>query len=163
MEYQVKALGKTCAGTGDPLAPGSVCHSVLVERNGDLVRLDFSHAGWSGPPEHAVAHWKTVVPLPPNPLAQKLDPDQLYQYFEQLQEEASPATESTQYVLALLLLQKRRLRLESSRSDGEDEWLELSGARGEGEYLIRNLKLPDAETQQLQYALRMHFASGGAA
>ena len=47
MDYHLKPLGKTCATTGKPLAPGSVCHSVLVERDGMLMRLDFSDEGWT--------------------------------------------------------------------------------------------------------------------
>ena len=39
MDYRLKPPSKTCAGTGRPLVPGSTCHSVLVEKDGDQVRL----------------------------------------------------------------------------------------------------------------------------
>ncbi|TXT22324.1 MAG: hypothetical protein FD138_3515, partial [Planctomycetota bacterium] len=35
-EYNVKPVGRICAGTGQELMPGSLCHSVLVEKDGDL-------------------------------------------------------------------------------------------------------------------------------
>ncbi len=48
------------------------------------------------------------------------------------------------YVLALLLLQKRRLELDGSRLDGEIEYLVLIGTKGEGPFEVRDEQL-DAE------------------
>ncbi len=159
MEYHLKPIGKTCAASGQPLAPGSLIHSVLVERHGELVRLDYSPEGWSGPPKGAIANWRTLVPVPAADGPIKFDVDQLQRYFEQLSDEFSPNTEKLRYVLALLLLQKRRLRLENARTDGDDEVLELSGTHGEGNYEIRNLRLAELETRQLQQELRSHLSS----
>jgi hypothetical protein len=149
MEYHVKPIGKTCAATGEELVPGSVCHSVLVERDGQWVRLDFSEVGWSGPPEETLGYWRCVVPEPatkPRPL----DADALMRCFEQMSEEASPAQDKFLYVLALLLLQKRRLRIEGSRRDGEAEYLELIGRHGEGPFEVRDQQLSDEEIERLQ-------------
>lgn len=159
MEYHLKPLGKTCAGTGQPLAPGAVCHSIVVEQNGELQRLDFSEEGWQGPPPHALGYWKTQVPADPAAGRVRLDPEQLMRYFEQLSEEASPVHDRLRYVLSLLLLKHRKLRLENSRGEGGDEVLELSGVHGEGMFEIPNLRLSDAETQQLQNELRVNLSA----
>lgn len=152
MDYQLKPLGKTCASTGQPLTPGTVCHSVVVEREGRLLRLDYSEAGWQGPPPDAIGYWRTVVP-PVEP-ARRIDPDSLMRYFEQLSEEASPRAETMRYVAALLLLKWKRLKLDDVRTDEEGEWLLLSGTRGEGVFEVRNLQLPDAELARLQHELK---------
>ena len=158
MDYQLKPVGKSCAATGADLSPGSTCHSVLVERNGRFVRLDYSEAGWGGPPDGAVGHWRCRVPLQDDARPKPLDAEALLRYFEQLCEDANPAREKFAYVVSLLLLQKRKLRVEGSRLDGEIEYLQLVGAQGEGPFEVRDQLLTEEEIEQLQTALSAHLA-----
>ena len=152
-DYNVKPIGRTCAATGRELVPGSLCHSVLVEKQGQLLRFDFAEDGWQQPPEGMVAHWRCVVPEPVVTKNQPLNPDELMQQFEQLCEEASPAQDKFRYVLALLLLQRRRLKLDGTRTiDGQD-FLELTSARGEGTFLVPDQQLDDEQVQRLQESL----------
>lgn len=153
MDYRFRPISKLCAKTGQPLQPGSVCYSVLVDRDGTLERLDFSEAGWSGMPENGVGYWKCVVPQPVTHDAKTLDPEQLFGYFEQLVEETNPRQQKICYVLALYLLQRRRLKLDGSCVKDDVEILQLSGSRGEGPYEIRDQQLPKAEITELQQAL----------
>lgn len=150
MEYHFRPLGKNCAATGGPLEPGSIVESVLIERQGNFERLDFSPSGWSGMPSEALARWRCRVPVPQRQTETPLDPDALLSYFEQLVEDANPAHDKLRYVLALFLLQRRRLRLDGSRSDDDQDVLELSGSRGEGPYEIADQQLAEAEIKQLQ-------------
>ena len=158
MEYEFRPIGKKCAGTGADLVPGSVCHSVLVEKNGDFERLDFSESGWQGAPDGAVGSWKCYVPKPAEVRKQALDSNALFAYFEQLVESANPAQENLRYILGLLLLQKRKLKLDGSRQEGADEYLQLSGNQGEGSYEVRDPHLSDEQMQQLQHELNAHLA-----
>jgi hypothetical protein len=157
MDYHFKPVGKTCSATGKPLAPGSMCRSALVEQNGQWVRLDYSLEGWTGPPSQAIGYWLTKVPEQVGP--PKLDPEQLMRYFEQLTEEASPSHDETRYLLALMLLQQRRLRLEEVRMDGDGDVLVLSGLRGEGTFEVPHLHLDDAAIQDRQSQLRQQLAA----
>lgn len=159
MDYHLKPLGKKCAATEQPFEPGLLCHSVVVEVNGELVRLDFSEEGWTGPPEGTLGHWTCLVPIPSETKAKPLDTDALMRYFEQLEEDGNPTQDKFRYVIALLLLQKRRLKLDGSQKDGEIEYLELSGARGEGPFLVRDQHLEDEEIAQLQSSLNTHLAA----
>lgn len=152
-DYNVKSIGRTCAATGKDLAAGSVCHSVVVEKNGELLRFDFSPEGWTEPPHGAIAHWSCVVPEVVVSAKKGLDPDDLMRQFEQLCEEASPAQDKFRYVLALLLLQRRRLKLDGTKLVDDQEFLELSGARGEGTFLVLYQQLDDVEVQQMQEAI----------
>lgn len=159
MEYQFRPIGKKCAATDEDLVPGSACYSVLVEKDGELQRVDFSENGWKGPPEGALGVWKCVVPKPAEVRHEPLDTTALMTCFEQLTEEASPAREGLRYILALLLVKKRRLRLEGSRTEGEDEYLQLAGAQGEGAYEVRDLDPSDQDIQQWQRELNVYLAS----
>lgn len=157
MDYHFPPLGKTCSATGKLLVPGATCRSALLEQNGQQVRKDFSLEGWTGPPLGAIAYWVTQVPERTGP--PKLDPEQLMRYFEQLTEEASPSHDQTRYLLALLLLQQRRLKLEGVRSDEDGDVLVLFGMRGEGNFEVPHLQLADAEVTERQNALRLQLAA----
>jgi len=159
VEYQFRPIGKKCAATGADLVPGRNCYSVLVEREGELQRLDYSEAGWTGPPEGALGVWKCLVPKAAEVRHEPLDTSALMRCFEQLTEEASPAREGLRYILALLLMKKRRLRLETSRIDGADEYLQLAGAQGEGAYEVRDLKPSEEDILQWQRELNVYLAS----
>ena len=153
MDYQLKTIGKTCAGTGEPLEAGTSCHSVLVERNGELLRLDYSEAGWKGPPEDSVGEWLAIVP-DDDPKPKVIDTEALMRYFEQLSEDPNPAHDQMHYVLALLLLQKRRLRFDGQRTDEDgNEFLQVIGSKSEGPFEIADQELDDTEIANLQAIL----------
>lgn len=153
MEYNIKPIGRTCSGTGQTLAPGAACYSALVLENGKLVRLDFDAATWQGPPENAVAHWQSEVPADRETPGNPLDPDALFEYFERISEDEGDFQQKMRYVLALLLVRKRRLQIEGSRDDGDESFLQLSGARGEGRYEVRDPELSETEIEELQSQL----------
>ena len=150
MDYHVRPLGKTCAGTGQTLAPGAKVVSVLVDQEGELTRLDYSTEGWQGPPEGTIGQWTCEVPKPEATDARNVDPGVMLSYFEQVIEDANPAQEQIAYVLSLYLLQRRRLRLEGAREDEGIQYLQLVGSRGEGPYEVRDQQLSDDEIKRLQ-------------
>lgn len=158
-EYQVRPLGKKCAATGAELVPGSVCWSALIDKDGELERQDFSADAWQGPPEKSVATWQCVVPKAAETKRNLFDPQSLMSFFEQLTEDAQPGQDPLRYVLALLLLQKRVLRLDGSRDSNGDEFLQLSGVHGEGAWEVRDLDLTDEEMHALQAELSARLAA----
>jgi hypothetical protein len=153
VDYHLKSVSRTCAGNGREFIPGETCYSVLVERNGEVIRRDFCEEGWSGPPDNSIAEWQTVVPdFAAKP--KTVNTESLMTYFEQLCEDANPAHEQLRYVLALLLLQKRRLRLEGSRTDEDgNEFLEFIGSKSEGPYEVQDSDLTEKEIAGLQATL----------
>ena len=157
MSYQVKPLGKVCAGSGEPLAPGTTCYSVLVERDGKTVRLDYSSEHWSGAPDDAIGFWKSDIPEDVAPERRKpLEPHELMTLFEQLGDSPNPNQEKMRYVLALLLTRKRRLVMEDTWEDGEIPYLRFSGTHGEGTFDVRDQQLENDEIQQLQVQLEAY-------
>ena len=159
MDYHLKPIGKTCASTGKVLVPGSTCYSIVVERDGELTRLDYSEEGWSGPLEDTLGQWKCVVPEPAEMKAKPIDAHALMRYFEQLTEDHNPSQEKFRFVLALLLLQKRRLKVEDSRQEDDTEYLELIGSHGEGPFYVKDQQLDDVEIAELQKSLSQHLAT----
>ena len=156
MDYHLKPIGKTCAATGKELEPGSTCHSVLIERDGEFVRLDYSEEGWLSSPDEAIGAWQCTVPEETEAKSKPLDTDSLMRYFEQLVEDANPAQEKFVYVLGLLLLQKRRLKIEGAKQEDDTEYLQLIGSQGEGPFELRDQLLEDDEIKKLQENLNQH-------
>lgn len=161
MDYHIRPLGKVCAATGQPLTPGSVCMSVLVAKGDDLQRMDYSLDAWQGPPAGCIAQWQSQVPWPVEVKKKRIDPDALMSYFEQLTEEANPVHDKLRYILAILLLHKRRLKDEGTQSHGDDEFLVFSGMQGEGTFEVRNFVLSDQEVTELQETLNAHLQAEG--
>jgi hypothetical protein len=159
VDYQLKTIGKTCTRTGKDLTPGETCHCVVVERDGQFVRLDFSEDGWEGTPAGTVGEWTTIVPeVSAKP--QAINFESLMRYFEQLCEDANPGHDQMRYVLALLLLQKRRLRLEGSRTDDDgNEYLQLIGSKSEGPFEVVDQQLDETQIAQLQSTLNRQMES----
>jgi hypothetical protein len=159
MDYRLKPLGKFCAATQATLVPGSDVHSVLIEQDGETIRLDYCEQGWHGPPEGMIAHWRCTVPQPELSRPRPLDAESLLEHFERMLEDANPAQQQLCYVIALLLMQKRRLQLERTRYDGEIAYLEFIGQRGEGPFEVRDQQLTGEEIVQLQATLTQHLGA----
>ena len=124
MEYDIARPSRTCAASGRELAPGSVVFSALAAEGASLRRLDYAAECWHGPPEGTLAWWKTRLPLP-GEQGPKLAPGEiLLSLFRQL--EMQPERRELRYVLALLLVRRRVLKLESTAKEADGtETLEL--------------------------------------
>lgn len=154
MDYQFGAPGKVCAVSGKPLSPGDRCVSALVEQGGKLVRLDFLEAHWTGEPPHSVGSWKYQIPMMTPQQQRQMSLDSLLRFFEQLAEEANPSQQRVLYVVALSLLQNRKLKLEGTRRDGPREFLIFLGPKGEGPFEVLDQQLTSDELTALQQELQ---------
>ena len=105
---------------------------------------------WDGPPDGIVGYWKCQVPLDAEENQQKLDPDALFDYFMQLCESPNNAEQDYQYVLALLLLRKKRLILDGNIELDDQPAMRLIGSGGEGPFEILERDLTDDQVADFQ-------------
>lgn len=159
MDYQLKPLGKTCSQSGAKLLPGDVCYSAVVAKGTEWQRVDFSREAWQGPPAEAIGYWRCTVPPQVETKRRTLNPDALLRHFEQVCEDPNPAGDKFGYVLALLLVQRRRLRITGTRSEGENTFLELCGLQGEGPFEVREEHLQPEEIETLERELNDRLAA----
>jgi hypothetical protein len=170
LDYEIQRCSRRCSATDRELKDGETCFSVLTAEGGQVVRRDFSAEAWQGPPENAIGWWKSTV-VDPNAGRPHWAPnDVMLSYFERLLED--PAAEDARYVLALLLVRRRVLRVEGHEKDhaGRDT-LVLHCSRNESEYRVaETLPTPEraaAIQQQLADLLQTsepddkRMASGG--
>jgi hypothetical protein len=123
--YPIQHHSRVCAATGRPLQPGERYFSVLLVEAGQFARKDYSAEGWPGAPAEAIAFWSGKVPEADQKRRLVVDDELLMNCFERLAEEAEPGKIQFRYVVALLLLRRKRLKFDDLRREGEHEYLQL--------------------------------------
>src|SRR5687767_3210168 len=161
IDYEIQRCSRRCAATDRELKSGEVCYSVLVPEGAAVVRRDYSSEAWQGPPENAIASWKSTLVDPHAGRLHWAPNDVMLNYFERLLED--PAAEDARYVLALLLVRRRIARVERSERDAAGrEQLVIYCPRNEREYRVAEA-MPSPERaleiqQQLAELLQAHGA-----
>ncbi len=120
-DYHVAGPTGVCAATGQPLEPGSVCVATLCDQDdGDgFDRHDYSLAAWeSGDrPRGLFSFWRTTIDHPDARRVRFVDDEVLMDLFERLAGDERPQRAAFRFVLALVLMRKRRLRFTGRRTD----------------------------------------------
>ena len=152
LDFDVQRCTRRCAASDRELKPGEVFYSVLLSEGAEIVRCDYAAEAWKGAPDNAVGWWKSQMP---DPQANKMHwaPNEvMLHYFEQLANE--PEKEDTRYVLALLMLRRRLMRLEETQRDEQgQETLVLYCPKKETEYRIATSDPDAARVERIQEEL----------
>jgi hypothetical protein len=149
MEYEIQRCTRHCAVSGRELSPSEEVYSVLIEKGSELVREDYAKEAWQGPPEGALGWWKSQIPTPENRRAHWAPNDVMLQFFEQLAEQ--PHRQDMRYVLALLLVRRRVMRVEEeSHDEAGHESLVLYCPRRDATYTVPVVMPDEPRVQQIQ-------------
>ena len=148
-EWEIdKPMGQ-CCGTGGKIGYGEEYFAVLVETEGVLVRRDFCAEYWQTAKPAVYCYWKTRLPRPDEKKHKFVDDEMLMAFFERLGKETEQEKINFRFVLALVLMRKRRLKYDSSKTEGGKEIWRLRIA-GEKEFVeVTNPKLDDEQIKQL--------------
>jgi hypothetical protein len=149
-DYQIQASTRRCAVTGREIRPGERFYSVLVDEGGTFVRRDYSETSWQGPPEGAFSFWKTRLGENHKPRRPPIDDELLLECFRRLEGESQPNQVAFRFVLALLLVRRKRLRLEETRREGGQEVLLLRCPRKGERFQAVDPGLADDELESVQ-------------
>ncbi|MFM1902352.1 MAG: hypothetical protein RLZZ440_252 [Planctomycetota bacterium] len=133
MDLKLHRPQSVCSRTGRGLAAGESFFSALVRGPDGLGRIDVAAEAWDGPPDGAVAWWKSVCPAPSAAGPTLAPVDVLLDALEGLEGDASNG--GVRYLLALQLARRRVLKLEGSGDDGSDAVI-FSCRRRDSEYRI---------------------------
>jgi len=101
-----------CADTGKTLAPGDKYCAVLCEEGEKYVRRDYAADAWRGPPAGAIAHWSGRVPASRAARKPTFNDEMLADWFYHLLDRTEPDRVNFRYVVALLLMRRKRLKFE---------------------------------------------------
>jgi hypothetical protein len=119
LDFEVQRCTRSCAATERAFEPGDECYSVLEVVGANVVRKDYCADGWKGAPEAALGWWKSRVPEPTAKKVKLAPNDVLLELFDQLAEKREQ--QDLRYVLALLLIRRRVLRVDVSDDGPRDK------------------------------------------
>lgn len=150
-EYEIQPLSLHCAHTGRELKPGEAYFSVLTETPQGFARLDFAAEAWQGPPEGSIGFWRSKVPAETGGKRRQIvDDSVVMDFFERLDGAEDASKQNFRYILALLLLRKKLLKLAGVTRDGDRETLVLRAAAGGAEHRVLNPGLTEQELEAVQ-------------
>ncbi len=149
-DYQIQPHTRRCVTTGRDLQPGERYYTALLEIGEQLVRQDFSSQAWQGPPAGAFSFWSGRVPQPSETTKPRFDDDVLEECFQRLEEQGERSRVNFRYVVALLLIRRKRFRFEQTIDADGVEKLELSNIKTGEKYLVLNPQLTDEQMAEVQ-------------
>jgi hypothetical protein len=150
IDYQIQPNTRRCAVSGRELRPGEKFVSVLLEEGGKLVRRDYGGDAWPGPPEGTIGFWSGRVPASEQSRRPRIDDDLLADCFLRLEGQAEPAQLNFRYVVALLLMRRKRFKFEEASAEGGQEVLKLRCTRTGAEHRVVNPRLTEDEMMAVQ-------------
>ena len=161
LDFEIQRCTRRCAALDRELGPGEAFFSVLAPRGAEVVRIDYSEEAWTGAPENALGWWKSQMPDASGAPKSTLAPSEvLLEYFEQLADD--PTRADLRYVLALLLIRRRIMRLEETKTDDTgQETMVLHCPRNEQDYRTPVVVPGDTRAAEIQEELsRLLFSDG---
>lgn len=150
IEYQIQPNTRRCTATGRELKAGERYYTALLEESGQFVRQDFCTEAWQGPPPHAFSYWRGSVPLANEAAKPRFDDDLLEECFQRLEGQPEPSRVNFRYVVALLLIRRKRLRFEQTVEQDGVEQLEVCSVRTGARTLVVNPQLTDEQIAEVQ-------------
>lgn len=172
--YELGRSSGTCAATGEPLAPGTPCVTALCEAPDPaeadagtpfglfLRRVDVARPAWESGfrPAGLFCFWRGVVQEPGKSKRVLIDDEALLDLFGRLEGDERAARVAFRFVLMLMLIRKRLLKVVEQRTEpgadgGPDRefWLVLprgSGGADDGAPVrVENPRLKDSDVQEI--------------
>ncbi len=153
-EWEIVRSSGKCAVTQRDFAEGEAYYAVLLESPAGFERKDISLEAWSGPPENTFCYWRARVPVRDRKRsALAVDQNMLVHLFNRLEDEESPRKQQIRFVLALLLMRKRRLKLDKTIQEGPEEYWILRLTDDQSEHRVLNPRLTHEEVDRLSAQL----------
>ncbi len=158
MEYDLQKPTRTCAATGREIATGETFYSVVTRDGVELRRLDYSAEAWKGPPDEAIGWWKSVMGDREGKKPKLAPSEVLLELFRELGDAAD--RRDLRYVLTLLLIRRRLLRLEETVEEPDGtETMVLYCNRDEQTYRTTTVVPSEPRQREIQeYLLQLLYA-----
>jgi hypothetical protein len=150
IDYQIQENTRRCSVTGRELQPGERFFTVLLEEGGKFQRKDYSTEAWQGPPPGAFSFWAGKVPPREESRRPKIDDELLFDCFCRLENDKEPARVNFRYVVALLLMRRKRFKFEEAKQVDGQEVLVLRCTKTREAYQVTNPRLTEEQMLAVQ-------------
>ncbi len=148
-EWEIKKTLGQCSGTGEVFTVGQEYFAALILTAEGFERRDFSCEYWLQEKPEVYCFWKTKMSDPDHKKKMFIDDEMLMAFFDRLSEETDQEKIDFRFVLTLILMQKRKLKYNSSeiRDDVEVWNMRVAGQGREVEVI--NPQLTEDQIEQL--------------
>ncbi len=152
-QWKVERTAGVCAGSGQPLEPGQEYYAALIDTPTGFERKDFSIEYWDQNKPEVYSFWKTIIPQPNEKKKLFVDDSVLINFFERLAQETDQLKVNFRFVLALILMRKRKLKYEDTlRQDNKEIWV-MRFVRETDTHKVENPQLNDEQIEQVSQEL----------
>jgi len=147
--WKIERRQGDCADTGRSFAEGEEVYSLLRVVDGTLQRADLCRTAFDARDQQAdVVWWRTVHRARPGG-GLKVDFDMLLAAMEALAGDTRDDRRDLAYLLSLLLVRHRKLRLERVDVRGDQESMVLRKVRSQQRFTVPSRELDDARRRVL--------------
>jgi hypothetical protein len=146
-----------CAATQQPIAPGGVFWSALLQVPNEerFARRDFSDAAWPNVDRTGfLSWWRQTLPKPDEHGPKAIDIEALLGMFHALKDSHDRAKQCFCYVVLLFLVRARKLKYREVRRIGDHSYLIVEDKVNRCSYQIRDPGLSPSEEAQVQQNFR---------
>jgi hypothetical protein len=151
-DFDIQKCTRRCCETDRELQPGDVYYSVLIAEGANIVRRDYAEEAWPGPPDAVIGWWKSTLPDVRSNTMRWAPNDVMLHFFLELEGRAD--SQDTRYILTLLMLRRRVVRLEETETDDQGrECLVVYCSRNETEYRVAVIPPTEPRVAEIQQQL----------
>tara|TARA_Y100001934_G_C12038413_1_gene624833 strand:+ start:127 stop:609 length:483 start_codon:yes stop_codon:yes gene_type:complete len=149
VDFQIQRCTRRCSVTEKEFKPGEIFYSVLISDGAAIIRQDFSKDAWEGAPEDSVGWWQSCMPAVTGKKMGWAPNDVMLEFFHELADK--PEKSDLRYVLTLLLIRRRVMRLEETKSEEDSqEKLVVYCSRREETYHVPVTHPDPARSREIQ-------------
>jgi hypothetical protein len=151
-EWKIEKRKGACEGCAKALVPDQAYYAALVDGGSQFVRREFCEACWPvQKTSDYYSFWKARVPAPDGG-PRRADVEATEETFDKLlaEKSAEPARLRLAFLLSLILLQRRRLKLLETVARAGQEILRFERADDKSVVEVVNPGIPDSELDSLK-------------
>ena len=146
-DWEIKKPLGECCGSGRKIENGQEYYGALVETEQGFERRDFSVEFWEQAKPSVFCFWKTKFTAGEPKKSMFVDDAMLMAFFERLAAETDPDKLNFRFVLAMILMRKRRLKYEGTKTEADREIWRL---RVTGDTQIAEVVNPHLSEEQIE-------------
>ena len=152
--FSVARAQNKCVACGREFVIGEKLQAALRETAAGLERLDICPTCWPGFDKTALlGYWQTIMPAAAARRKVFVDDTVLCELFERLSDAAEPAKVNFRFVLGLILMQKRRLVYEGTKTEPDREIWTVRFRGREGSLDLLNPRITEQQIAEVSTQL----------
>ncbi|MBN2712711.1 MAG: hypothetical protein JXR97_09835 [Planctomycetes bacterium] len=157
-DWQVSKSTCVCSATQKQIEVGETYYSALIEENEGFSRKDYSVEAWNDiDKSDFFSFWKTKVKAEDEKKKLVIDVEAFYTFFANLMEKQNESKILFSYLVTLILVRKRILRLDEIEKGPDGDALMVYDRRADKTFRVDCPEVSDEQLEEAQKSLNEIF------